>query len=548
MPIQENRTAAGIAADPFIAIRGNQQSFAKPGADSDSSLFADIFKSFAVSPSPSATPADFGLEELPSSNSLEQASESAKATDEERSDDEVDPSSLAFYAISPGSQPGVVSDVNAFNANDVHADSTGIASADNDGSQNQLVNENVSIVGGADGAIRTEALTDEAPREDATKESPEDQTPANQAQSLVSVTNHNREEVQDAKQPSESGNAVATSAQAHHRSASQGEDSSSENLESTGNASVAGEQTLAGATDRQGGSSNDRGDRRRRNSDSGDQPSSVDRQASARDQSADSARATSTSGLQEPSSLIHSHGAGAPESGVASANPSTSQMVQASAGSLAALPSQLSASQRAAGGVLGQGSQSASGTQSVQGLHQDREISSESAGANSASSSRRTDIADRARLVHRIAKAFQRMGIDSGQVRLKMHPDELGGVQIDMQVNGRSVKAKVIADGEEARQLLQDSLPELRQRLESQGLTVERLDVELRSEGDGSSLMNQNQQRQGSDPNNDAARRDGVWRRPLEARNDVNTFSLARPESRQPVRSMGTDRALDLKG
>jgi flagellar hook-length control protein FliK len=94
----------------------------------------------------------------------------------------------------------------------------------------------------------------------------------------------------------------------------------------------------------------------------------------------------------------------------------------------------------------------------------------------------RTDIADRARLIHRISKAFVKLGVDGGQVRMKMHPETLGGVLLEMQVRGKQVEATVTAESESARDLLQEQLPELRQRLESQGLKVQRLEVQLRDD------------------------------------------------------------------
>jgi flagellar hook-length control protein FliK len=94
----------------------------------------------------------------------------------------------------------------------------------------------------------------------------------------------------------------------------------------------------------------------------------------------------------------------------------------------------------------------------------------------------RTDIADRARLIHRITKAFAKLGVDGGQVRMKLHPETLGGVLLEMRVRGRQVEATVTADNEVARDLLLQQLPELRQRLESQGMTVNRLEVALQDD------------------------------------------------------------------
>jgi flagellar hook-length control protein FliK len=128
----------------------------------------------------------------------------------------------------------------------------------------------------------------------------------------------------------------------------------------------------------------------------------------------------------------------------------------------------------------------------------------------------RTDIADRARLIHRITKALTKLGTDGGQVRMRMHPESLGSVLLEMRVLGRSVEARVTAENEASLSLLRQQLPDLRQRLESQGMTVQRLDVELRDENASDN----------SNPFNDPAG-SGQW---SEGENDGNRFG-ARQQS-----------------
>jgi len=147
-----------------------------------------------------------------------------------------------------------------------------------------------------------------------------------------------------------------------------------------------------------------------------------------------------------------------------------------------------------------------------------RDSLAETSTAGSTGKSRQTDVADRARLVHRIAKAFQKMGADGGHVRLKMHPDELGGVQLEMQVKGRTVTATVTADNEQARQVIQASIADLRQRLESQGLIIERLDVQTRADNGNSDSWSQNSQQSGAGFRDQTSPRDGAWRRQDEIR------------------------------
>ncbi len=96
-----------------------------------------------------------------------------------------------------------------------------------------------------------------------------------------------------------------------------------------------------------------------------------------------------------------------------------------------------------------------------------------------ATATSRSDLAAQARLIHRISKAFTKLSAAGGQVRMRLHPEHLGSVQLEMRVSGRNVEARVTADNEAARSALQQQLSELRQRLESQGLQVQRLEVEL---------------------------------------------------------------------
>lgn len=97
----------------------------------------------------------------------------------------------------------------------------------------------------------------------------------------------------------------------------------------------------------------------------------------------------------------------------------------------------------------------------------------------------RIDAAARVRLVQRVSRAFQQLGASGGIVRMKLAPAELGSIRIEMRVQDHQVEARVVAESEAASQLLRDHLAELRQRLESQGLRVERFDV--RTEADAES-------------------------------------------------------------
>jgi flagellar hook-length control protein FliK len=72
------------------------------------------------------------------------------------------------------------------------------------------------------------------------------------------------------------------------------------------------------------------------------------------------------------------------------------------------------------------------------------------------------------------------IGARESQVRLQLDPPELGPVRIDVRVVGNNVQLHVQTQTQAAHQLLQARVGELQQALENQGLTVERVQFELR--------------------------------------------------------------------
>ncbi len=97
---------------------------------------------------------------------------------------------------------------------------------------------------------------------------------------------------------------------------------------------------------------------------------------------------------------------------------------------------------------------------------------------SSATDSSKADMLSRIKLIQRVSKAFQHLGADGGVVRLRLAPAELGTVRIEMRISQKKVEARVVADTEAASAALREHLPELRARLESFGMNVERIEVE----------------------------------------------------------------------
>ncbi|SMP70822.1 Flagellar hook-length control protein FliK [Desulfonatronum zhilinae] len=72
---------------------------------------------------------------------------------------------------------------------------------------------------------------------------------------------------------------------------------------------------------------------------------------------------------------------------------------------------------------------------------------------------------------------LQNLGQGRQQLTLHLHPAELGSLTVNLKVVGKEVQAVLRAENQEARQIIAENMPLLRQSLESQGLRVTRLEV-----------------------------------------------------------------------
>lgn len=92
---------------------------------------------------------------------------------------------------------------------------------------------------------------------------------------------------------------------------------------------------------------------------------------------------------------------------------------------------------------------------------------------------------ERARFVQRVTRAFQAANERGGQIRLRLSPPELGSLRLDLQIRDNAIIARVEAETTQARSILLESLPLLRERLAAQGMQVERFDVDLSGQSSG---------------------------------------------------------------
>ena len=92
---------------------------------------------------------------------------------------------------------------------------------------------------------------------------------------------------------------------------------------------------------------------------------------------------------------------------------------------------------------------------------------------------------DQARLTNRVTAAFRSLANQSGTIRMKLHPEELGALTIRMQVESGKVVAKLEAETETARRVLLENMETLKKKLKEQNLEVAAFDIEVTPSGTG---------------------------------------------------------------
>ncbi len=103
---------------------------------------------------------------------------------------------------------------------------------------------------------------------------------------------------------------------------------------------------------------------------------------------------------------------------------------------------------------------------------------------------------DRAKLVQRVSKAFNKIGANGGTVRVRLHPPDLGAIKVEVQIEGKSIRATLTAESEAARSAVQEQIPDLRQKLAEQGIRVDRIQVETESNQSNFNLNSDARQQQ----------------------------------------------------
>jgi flagellar hook-length control protein FliK len=104
--------------------------------------------------------------------------------------------------------------------------------------------------------------------------------------------------------------------------------------------------------------------------------------------------------------------------------------------------------------------------------------------ADSTDAARAAGEIDPARFLSRVAKAFESAHQRGSEVRLRLHPAELGALSIEVKIHDNVLTASVQAETPEAKAAIIDNLPALRERLADQGIRIDRFDVDLMDHSD----------------------------------------------------------------
>ncbi|MHB0955771.1 MAG: flagellar hook-length control protein FliK [Pirellulaceae bacterium] len=88
---------------------------------------------------------------------------------------------------------------------------------------------------------------------------------------------------------------------------------------------------------------------------------------------------------------------------------------------------------------------------------------------------------DQLRFLQRVARAIEAAPQRGGFLRLRLRPPELGAMQLEVSLERGKLTARIETETQQARHVLLENLPQLRERLAEQGIHVEQFDVDVSS-------------------------------------------------------------------
>ena len=146
-------------------------------------------------------------------------------------------------------------------------------------------------------------------------------------------------------------------------------------------------------------------------------------------------------------------------------------------------------------------------------------------------------------MVQRVLRGVEQLANGGGQVRLRLHPAELGSLQISLRVEAGLVSAKLEVENATARDALLSNVQTLKDRLAEQGIKVGSFEVEVSTDSNGSGTANSNFQSDGG--SSGQSYRDNASSRFAQQNSNRLPTDPAQPERTPPlwVRNTGS---LDL--
>jgi len=105
------------------------------------------------------------------------------------------------------------------------------------------------------------------------------------------------------------------------------------------------------------------------------------------------------------------------------------------------------------------------------------------------------------KLVQRVLRGIEQLANGGGQVRLRLHPPELGALQMSLRMEGGQVFAKLEVENTTARDALMNNVQTLKDRMADQGMKVASFEVSVSTDSAGSGLGSSGSQSDGGTGN-----------------------------------------------
>lgn len=105
------------------------------------------------------------------------------------------------------------------------------------------------------------------------------------------------------------------------------------------------------------------------------------------------------------------------------------------------------------------------------------------------------------KLVQRVMRGIEQLANGGGQVRLRLHPPELGALQMSLRMEGGQVFAKLEVENTTARDALLNNVQTLKDRMADQGMKVASFEVSVSTDSAGSGMGSSSSQADGGSGN-----------------------------------------------